>query len=115
MLPHMRESTDFSSQHHAPSSLAVGATLTQEDFFVLELTKVWQLGIEMVLHTRSLFIEVIVPAFPMTELRRVVPRLLNAVVVASSPWWQVGACPSDHSPTTGSSEHSGERGPPALN
>jgi hypothetical protein len=88
----------------------------QEDFFVRELTTMWQLGMEMVLHTRSLLIEAITDAFPTLELRRVVSGLLNAVVVAPSPlWWRVGSCPPGHSLATGSSEHSKESVPPTLN
>jgi hypothetical protein len=77
--------TWFLSQRHALSSLVVGATLTQEDFFVQDLTAVRQLGMDMVLHTQSLLIEVITDAFPVPGLRRVVSGLLNAVVVAPSP------------------------------
>jgi hypothetical protein len=84
-LLHMRGSTDFSYQRHIPSSLAVGATLMQEDFFVRDLATLWQLGIGMMPHIRSLLIEDVVTAFHMLRLRRVVSGLLNAVVVAPGP------------------------------
>jgi hypothetical protein len=81
----MRVSTNFSSQWHAPFSLAVGATLTQDDFFEGELPAVWQLGIGMVLHTWNLLIEAVVAAFPAPELRGVVLGLMNVDVVDLGP------------------------------
>jgi hypothetical protein len=52
----------------------------QEDFFVrgLAATAVWQLRMEVGLHTGSLLKEVVVITFPASEWRRVVLGLLVA-------------------------------------